>query len=283
MTNPVLSFHNALKLEIMNKLLFFNAIASLFLLLGPTPAKSQPDWSRLDLSGPQAKIKAGSAPEFFLGMQVGIPFSEGASYNADWEEVLQAIYAPEHFENLFGTLGGELMAGNPSGLSTPWISLVGHIRPLIGLQAGVKIRGCFEIRNAVQYYRATWAGGFPVTVVPVEPGPVKSAEGMIEARAEGIVLESGFSIMPGGKNVQPYVSGGIRANIVVEQGSDIHLSGVKIPAAIKPANTAVSPYFGAGIRANILERWYLSAGASVGKVAGRRYLGALEFVAGLRF
>jgi hypothetical protein len=267
----------------MKKILFINAL----MLAAMLPAFSQSAWSRIPLTGAQAKIlTTANTPKFSISLSAAFPLSGISTQNLEIAALQNAAFAPGTVEQLFEKLGGEFTLYNPSSQKQETIEMSGKTSPMPSLRLGFLLGNRFEIRASGQYFKSEWTGEFPVFVAanfPHQPSQSKTLQGSANASASGMLLdvESVFFIAGRGV-VQPYMKGGLRGQFLQQSESGAEIAGVSLPLEIEPLTTEFSPFGGAGARWNFSKNASLEAGISYAKSAGR-YSGELNAGLGWRF
>ena len=265
----------------MKKSLLFHILADTLSIFSWIPASGQ--WSLLDLSSPQAKIPASRNSSFSVCFTTGFPLGSGPSTRVDLLAIQNAANTPGTREQLFEKLGGAFFIGSFSGQKSPEITLAGQAHPMPGVQLGFRPGRRLECQAGIRYFRSEWSGEFPVSVIPFGNSKPETITGTAHASAVGMSVEAGGAFFISKGSVQPMIKGGVRGLFTIRAESEMTVSGVVIPLALRPAGTSLSPYAGAGVRVNMGSRILLDTVVSWGKLPGGDYSAALGLGFGWKF
>lgn len=245
-----------------------------------------PAWSRIPLTGSAAKTAGvGSSPRFNISLTGSLPLGDLTPRPIEFPALQNAAFSPGIAEQLFEKLSGEFFIGDPSGQSQNGVEMSGQTQAMPGLRLGLRLGTRFELQAAAQYFRANWSGAFPVMVFPHDGQSIpKTLQGSISASASGILLDVGTVFFLSGRSVvRPYLKGGVRAQLPVDNANRAEIAGIALPLEMEQIETAFSPHGGAGVRVGFLKNAFADAGCSYGRLPDGDYRPSLELGIGWRF
>ncbi len=180
---------------------------------------------------------------------------------------------PEVFEMLTEQLGGVFIPGDntdPSQHILPDATLRASAQVIPGLQLGFSPIRNLEFTAGAHYFRRTFTGRFPITVIPFEDPAPRIEYGAITASSQGLLLDAGLKYLLPGK-VRPYVEAGGRWLGVLQHLTQMQVAGLAFPFDEIEIPSGFSGYAGAGVRAYIGSHAYVQAGAILAKWPGADY------------
>lgn len=228
-------------------------------------------WSRIAITGPASKMPANDRrPRFNTSFTGAFPLGGVADQDIPLDNLRNAAFAPGAAEQLFEQLGGQVFIGNPSSQPTQTVGLSGRAQAMPGLRLGLRLGNRFELSASGQYFSSKWSGKFPVAVFPYstheQQQQPKTLQGSASASASGMLLDVGATFFVTSGAVKPYLKGGARGQLPIQNKSAAEIAGVLLPLEISPVATEFSPFGGAGLRVGFLKNGFVDAGCSFGKL-----------------
>jgi len=223
-------------------------------------------------------------PKWQWSASLQLPLRKPQDRPIDQVVIMQFMTGPGVQAQITNHLGGDFYVGTPDPPLISDVPLTSGPQVLPGIGLAYRQNGFMEAFLRAHYYRLSFHGEFPITVLPQDPiGNPHTVTGSIAIQTQGLLLDLGLLAVLAPGKIRPYVRSGIRGQMAIAHATRLQVKDLTFDWPSKAEKNVLQPYAGAGVRIEPGAKICIDAGLNMGYLPGLKWQAHGDIGVGLRF